>query len=203
YIPAIRFTGRFTLGLMVPAATLAAYGLEKTILPGLRERPFYDRFSKLTPTPYASLRRVFLIFAIPTVAILPLWLARGATLTPDFPTYLPMSEVEAAVWLGQQTAEDDIVLAYYPIANYLPAVAPNKLFLGQLDFTTDLDGKLELIKRFWDEETPPSWRQTFIAEWGIDYIYLGVYERSIMVGDVVPPGELIYEQNGIAIYRLP
>ncbi|MCP4424283.1 MAG: hypothetical protein GY803_07330, partial [Chloroflexi bacterium] len=47
YIPAIRFTGRFTLGLMVPAATLAAYGLEKTILPGLRERPFYDRFSKL------------------------------------------------------------------------------------------------------------------------------------------------------------
>lgn len=202
YIPFIQFTGRFTLGLMIPTATLAAYGLEKKILPGLRERPFFTHFSRYTPTPYASLRRVFLILSIPSVAILPFWLAKGATLTPDFPTYLPVNELEAAAWLGQQTTPDDIVLAYYPIGNAMPAVAANKMFLGQLDFTTDLDGKLDEIGRFWDENTPPSWREEFINEWSIDYIYQGVYERSIMVGNVTPPGNIIYDKDGILIYRI-
>ena len=202
YLPIVRFSGRFALGLIVPVATLAAYGLEKVILPRLREGDFYGRFSRYTSTPEASLRRIFIFLVIPSTLLLPLLLARNALDIPDFPLYLPCSEAEAADWLAEHADPDQLVLAYYPMGNYLPRVYPGKMFLGQLDFTTDLDNKLANVEQFWREETQDEWRRAFLQEWGINYIYQGQYENSIRQGDIVPPGKIIFQNDQVTIYQV-
>ena len=202
YAPTVQFSGRFSLGLMVPVAMLAAVGLEEAGLPWLMKRPFYTQFARLTPTPAATLRRVFLFLVVPSTVIVPFLLVKTAVTTPDFPTYVPNAEAEAAHWLGQQAQPDDLILAYYPMGNYLPRETDARLFVSQLDFTTDLPGKLALVKQFWQPQTSLAWRQALIEKWGIDYIYEGVYERSLYGQPVALPGEVEYDQGGVTIYRL-
>lgn len=203
YLPLIQFSGRFALGLMVPVATMAAWGVEKVVLPRLAQRPFYHRFSRLTPTPYASLRRVFLFLAVPSTIIMPFLLARTAVETEDFPTYLPTAEAEAARWLAGHSQAGDLVLAHYPMGNFLPRYLPGKVFVGQLDYTTDLEGKLALVDQFWQPDTPAAWRRQFLQTWGINYVYVGRYEQALMETAVTPPGERIYEAGGVSIYHIP
>ncbi len=202
YLPIVQFSGRFALGLMVPVATLAAWGLEEVLLPGLAKRPFYTRFSQWTPTPYATLRRFFFFLVIPSTIILSLLVTKTAVDAQDFPTYLPATEITAAHWLAQQSGPDDLVLAYYPMGNYLPRVLPGKVFLGQLDYTTDLEGKVALVEQFWQPETSLAWRQALIETWHIDYIYAGQYEALLGDTAVPVPGEIVYNRDGVMIYHV-
>ncbi len=202
YAPTVQFSGRFTLGLMVPVATLAAVGLEQATLPWLEKRPFFARFARLTPTPTATLRRMFLYLVVPSTIIIPFLLVKTAVTTPDFPTYIPSAEAAAARWLGQEAQPDDIILAYYPMGNYLPRETDARLFVSQLDFTTDLSGKLTQVEQFWQPGTSLAWRQALIDTWSIDYIYEGTYERALSQQPVDLPGDIVYDRGGVTIYRL-
>lgn len=200
--PWVQFRGRFALGLMLPISGMAAWSLEEIILPVLRKRPFYPRFARLSSTPYASLRRVLIFLTLPTTFILPFWLARGAMLTPGFPTYLPAADVAAAQWLGARGEPDELILVYYPLGNFMPRVTDSRIFASQLDFTTDLEEKLTLMERFLSAESTPHWQETFIERWGADYLFLGTYEKELMSAAFKPPGTLIYDQAGVRIYAL-
>lgn len=202
YLPIVQQRGRFGLGLMVPVATLAAWYLEDAVLPWLALRPFYPRFSRFTPTPYASLRRVWLAAVLPSTLLIPLLLSKTAVTTKDFPIYIANQEVQAAEWLGQHSQTDDLVLASYTMGNYLPRAIPGKLFLGQLDLTTDLTGKLALLDQFWATETTSAWREAFLQEWGIDFIYVGQYEQALGPQPVELPGSIIFQNDTVAIYRI-
>lgn len=202
YLPLVSYTGRFGLGVMVPITTLAAWQLEETVLPWLAKRPFYTTFSRLTPTPYASLRHVWFAALLPSTLFIPLLLSKSASTVTDFPLYLAQQEVEAAAWLGQNSSADDLTLAAYPMGNYLPRTIPGKLFLGQLDFTTDLEGKLALLEQFWAAETAPAWRESFLQEWGIDLIYLGQYEQDLRTEPVDLPAKIIFQNETVKIYRV-
>lgn len=202
YVPIVQYSGRFTLGLIVPVGTLAAYGLEEVLLPWLRERPFYQRLGRLTPTPYDTLRRVFLLLTIPAVLIVTLSLTQNVALIRDFPNYMPSGELKAARWLAENSSAEDVVLAYYPISNYLPSVADSRVFAGQFFLTLDFEEKTSQVEQFWDGATADSWRESFLEEWGITYIYQGRYEEQIMEGRVDLPGEMVYEADGVVIYRV-
>ena len=202
YLPLVDFTGRFALGLFVPVATLAAFGLESVVLPWLRDTGFFHNFARFSSTPYASLRRVIILLIVPSTILLPSWTAYGAKLTPGFPYYLPAGEVRAATWLGEHTDEEARFLAYYPIGNYLPRVAAGKVFVGQLDYTTNLWKKIEELETFWDEKTTAAWRSDFLSASGVTHIYVGQYEREIMTGETTPPGRLVYEADGVTIYQM-
>ncbi len=202
YLPIVPYTGRFSLGVMVPVATLAGWYLEEAVLPWLARRPFYTRFSRFTTTPYASLRRVWFAAVLPSTLLIPLLLTKTAVSAHDFPVYVPNPEVEAAEWLGAHSTANDLILAAYPMGNFLPRAVSGKLFLGQLDFTTDLDGKLALLDQFWAEETTLAWRKAFLQEWGIDIIYVGQYERALMKEPVELPAELVFTNEAVSIYRV-
>lgn len=202
YVPIIQFSGRFALGLMVPFATMAAWAVEETILPWLAQRPFYGRFSKWTATPYASLRRLFIVLVIPSTFIMSLLLVKTAVTTPDFPTYLPQSETAAADWLAAHTDENDLIMAYYPLGNYLPRHISGKVFLGQFDYTTDFEEKLTTVETFWDDDTSVEWRLNLIETWGIDYIYAGQYEHNLFQHRITPPGQIVYDAQGVKIYKV-
>jgi len=202
YLPFIKFSGRFGLGLFIPIATLAAVGLETIVLPWLSRTTFFAAFSRLTPTPYPSLRRVSILLLIPSVLMALLLLAKGPLVQKEFPYYWPESDVLAAKWLGEISNETDVTLAYYPMGNYLPQVYPGKVFIGQLFLTTDLNSKLELFEGFWNGSMSEEERQAFLIQWDITYIFSGSFEAPYR-NSTVPPGSMIYQEDGIEIYQLP
>lgn len=202
YLPIVQYSGRFALGLMIPVATMAAFSLEDLVLPWLATRPFYRVFSRLTPTPAATLRRAFLLLLVPSTLITPLLLVKTAVTTTDFPTYLADGEAAAANWLAANSTAGDLTLSYYPMGNYLPRAIPGKVFLGQLFLTTNKDEKLALTEQFWRAETSSAWRAAFLDEWGIDFVYVGQYEKALAGADIVVPGTAVYDQSGVTIYRV-
>ncbi len=192
YMPGISYSGRFGLGLMIPVATLAAFGMEKVILPATPKQSS----GKITPTPRATLRRVFFILLLPSVLMSILLFVQGPRLQPDFPYYFPQADVDAARWLGEHTDETAVVFAYYPLGNYLPQTISGKVFMGQLDFTTNLDDKLDLYAQFWQMNAQA--QTQFLEEWGITHIFLGTYEAEFKTS-IPAASAIIYEADGVAI----
>lgn len=201
YVP-VPFAGRFLLGLVLPVGVLAAYGLEEMVLPSLQKSRFFTTFSRLTPTPLATLRRCILILTIPSTMMVVVFLMQVSTLRQDFPVYLPQNEVSAAAWLAGQTGPEDVVLASYEVGNYLPRLVGSKVFLGHEYLTLDLAAKEALWVNFWQKETTVTDRQTFLETWGITYIVQGAEEQAVSQGEVVLPAVLVYEADGIRIYHL-
>jgi hypothetical protein len=201
FIP-LSFAGDLALGFMVPVATLAAYGLEELVLPWLKSTSFFLNFSRLSPTPYDSLRRVFIILAFPSTLMVSLLVTRSTALQFQFPAYLPRSEVAAAQWLADHVDEDKLILTYYPIGNYLPRISTSRVFLGQKFMTPQLDQKLQLVESFWDPTTSNAWREELLREWDVDYIYEGAYEKNIFNFELALPTEAIYQEESVAIYSL-
>ncbi len=203
YAPGVAYSGRFALGLLVPIAALAIAGLEGALLPALSRRPFFGSFSRLTPTPYATLRRVLLMtLSISTILALASYI-QGPYQIDEFPYYLPAPDIEAATWLGSHAGADSLILADYPMGNYFPRVYAGKLFMGQLDFTTNLPQKERLFIDFWSGAMSEEERQNFLAEWGITHLFVGNSEQLWLGENVQPIGELIYQNEGqVSIYQI-
>ncbi|MCA9924674.1 MAG: hypothetical protein KC421_20000, partial [Anaerolineales bacterium] len=199
YLPGIHFSGRFALGLMIPIATLATAGLESVIVANVNEAKAKQRFAKLTPTPIATLRRVIFILLLPSTLMNILLFIQGPRQQPDFPYYLPTSDVQAAKWLGEHADETAVTLSYYPIGNYLPRVYDGKVFMGQLDFTTNLDKKLALYEQFWQMNEQEQRR--FLEAWGITHIFSGTYEAGYETA-VSAESAIVYEANGVKIFTV-
>ncbi len=200
YLPFISFSGRLGLGFLIPVATLAAIGLESSVLPAISRSRFFPLFARLTPPPYASLRRVALILLAPSSLMAILLFAKGPLVVKEFPYYYPGADVEAGRWLGEQTDEGALTFASYPIGNYLPRVYDGKVFMGHLDYTSELDAKVALFERFWNGSMTANEQEAFLREWGITYIFAGTYEALYGTG-VEPPGRIIYNKDAVSIYR--
>ena len=199
YLP-LPFSGRFILGLFVPVSMLAAAGLEESFLPRIKSSGFYQSFSKMTPTPQETLRRMIILLTIPSTLLFLLWTVRSAILVKDFPNYYAIQEIKAAEFLAGRASKEDIILAHYPIGNYLPRIAPARAFLGHLNLTLDLDDKMALLEKFWDADTSNAWREAFVEKWEINYIYSGSAEKLLQSQPVQLPFPIIYNKNEIIIY---
>lgn len=198
----ISYSGRFLLALVVPLGTLAAYGLEQVIMPWLWRKGSPSFWSRLSPTPYETIRRLILILTLPSTLLAVLFLTQVAAVRPDYPLFLPEADAQAVDWLATNTTPDDLVFAYYPVGNYLPGRAPARVFLGQSFLTIDMEEKLALTETFWQPEATTLWREQFLAEWGITLIYAGAYEQALGAAGVVPPGRLVYNLDGVRIYAV-
>ncbi|MBK8987879.1 MAG: hypothetical protein IPM39_17725 [Chloroflexi bacterium] len=196
----VSYSGRFLLALVVPLGTLAAYGLEQVILPWLWQRGSPSFWSRLSSTPYDTIRRLILILTLPSTLLAALFLTQAAAVRPDYPLFLPEADAQAVGWLAAHTSTDDLVLAHYPVGNYLPGQAPARVFLGQSYLTLDMAEKLALVETFWQPETTAVWREQFLAEWGITLVYAGIYEQALAETAVIPPGRLVYDEAGVRIY---
>ena len=194
YWPGISNSARLMMGWIVPLGTLAAYGLEEVALPWYARRRAAARWRP------AAARRLLLWAAFPAVLMMPLVRLASAFTQAEYPFYLPAAEIAAVHWLAAHTTADDLILASYPISNYYPAVGSARVFAGQLGYTTDLPGKLAVVARFWDAQTPAAERMALLRQWGVTHIYAGRYEREFMTGDVTPPGRVVYQTPAVTIY---
>jgi hypothetical protein len=75
-----------------------------------------------------------------------------------------------------------------------------KVFLGGLSLTVNLDEKLTLVEKFWDSNTPNSWREDIILEWGVTYIYQGHYENAFNPRSITLPWEIVFKNDQVTIY---
>ena len=121
-------------------------------------------------------------------------------LNRDYPIYLPTTELEAAAWLANNSDDNDLILSDYPIGNYLPSIDNTRVFFGQFFLTLHFDEKEQQVLRFWDAQTPDSWREEFIREWNITHVYQGQFEKDLINGEINIPGQIIYQTENVTIY---
>ena len=189
YLP-LPFAGRFLLGLTIPWVTLAAFGLETAVLPHLPH----------PPATVATIRRILLILTTPSTMALLALLFYAPLVRPNFPLFLPEADLTAVAWLAPQLNETDLVLSHYPVGNTLPRYTNGRVFIGQPFLTLHLADKLDELTTFW--AASPTARQATIARWGITYIYVGTVEKARFDTTIPPPGELVYDRDGVKIYQL-
>ena len=189
YLP-VSYSGRFVLGLFIPVVLLAVNGLEEILLPSC------NRIDS------GTLRRMVIWLTLPSTIILILWTLQISLNSQNYPYFYSSKDVNAVAFLAEQTTEEDIVLVDYPMGNYLSRVSKASPFVGHLNLTIDLDNKLALLDTFWDPATSIEWRENFIQEWGVTYVYQGTFEsgRSEELANI--PGIVIYHEEGIIIYRI-
>lgn len=200
YVP-VPYSGRFMMGLIVPIGTLAGFGLETAVLPMLSRKKIYTILEKISPTPYDTIRRLILILTIPSTIMAISLLSQVPILSANYPMYLPQADAKAADWFAENSNPETLVMSNHEMGNYLSRVAGNPVFIGHAFLTIDIEGKLEQTTEFWEADTSLAWREAFIEEWGIHYIYYGTYEKMIADGETIPlPGEIVYEEDGILIY---
>jgi hypothetical protein len=200
YLP-FPYSGRFILGWTVPVYTLAAYGLEQGVLPWLWKKGGGTYFSRISKTPYPTARRLILILTLPSTILVILFFIQIPAVKPEYPIFLPQADMQAISWLAEKTTQEDLILANYPVGNYLPRETSAHVFIGQPFLTLDLPGKFSDLSKFWQEETEPTWRERFLSDWEVTHIYYGTYEQELTTADVIPPGQLIYDADGIKIYE--
>jgi len=201
YFSGVQFSGRFALGLSIPIASLAAIGLENELLPRLSLYINHRKLKRFVPVPYETVRRLILILLAPSIIMSVLLFIQGPFLQQAFPYYLSEADIVASEWLGNEVDETAVIFTYYPIGNYLPRVYDGKVFMGQLDYTTNLNEKTLLYEQFWTDMTSLQ-QNKFLDEWGITHVMAGSYDVPFMSTEATLSYPIIYQKNNVTIWDI-
>ncbi|MFN2145877.1 MAG: hypothetical protein ACK2T7_11045 [Anaerolineales bacterium] len=194
YLP-FSFSGRFISGLYLPISLLAAVGLEEFWLKWIHTR---------TGKQPAFYRNLTLLLTLPSTILFITYFTMVINSYHIFPYYNKQIELDAAAWLSEVTTDDDLLMAEFPLCNLLPRYGKGRVFNGHFDLTVDMEGKSELVEKFFLPQTSDQWRQDFINQWGITYIYQGRYENAHSEDtSLILPYEIIYQTESDRIYRVP
>jgi hypothetical protein len=190
-------------GWQLPIAILATQGLFGYVSPWVRD--WLKRWQR--PWPDAAIQQgvmvAFIVMVIPTNLYLFLW--RFVDLgRHDYPFYLHKEEVVAMDWLEAHGTSDDVVLSSLTIGQYLPAQTGKYAFLAHWAQTVDFYGKSEMVNQFFAAETSQPRRQEILAQYSVDYIFYGPFERSLGGYNpaTAPFLEQVYASPQVEIYQV-
>ena len=114
---------------------------------------------------------------VPALAMLGM-LTRQA-LNPALPAFRPAEEVAAFQAVAQQAQSGDGVLAAYATGNALPAWAPVRVIAGLGPESPDLPRQKANLQRFFAPDADDAWRQAFLAENHLLWVFYGPAERAL------------------------
>jgi hypothetical protein len=179
---------RLVEGVQVPLNLLAAWGVS-----GLKWRGFRLRV----------LVGVLLVGLSLTNVMLVLGNCLALRERPD-PIYRDAGEVAALDWLGERAEFDDVVLAAYESGNYLPARAQARPFVGHGPESIRADEKKALAAQFFAATTDDVWRRDLVAEYGVDWVFWGPWERALGTFDphAAPYLQPVYEAGSYTIFQV-
>ena len=100
-------------------------------------------------------------------------------LSPQEPFFRPKIEISAFRYLSGVVDDNAVVLAAYRTGNPLPAWVPVRVIIGHGPESVGLKELSEQIAKFYNLNTPETFRQEFIAEHGVDYVFWGPNEREL------------------------
>jgi hypothetical protein len=198
---------RMVEGLHVPLCILATIGLLELLLPTLLRSERLTRFARWRGYRREGLRRLLVFSTIAATFPSSLYLLAGATsvaLQHEPALFHDLHEVEAIDWLKDHTQPTDTVLASYDVGRLIPAWAGNRVFMGHIIETVQVERKKELAASFFQADSGDGFRQALLAEYGIRYVFHGPRERQL--GDFDPSRckYLVpaYQNAEVTIYRV-
>lgn len=189
---------RYLLGVQTPLAVMAAYGWSRAILP-------YFRSSR---RPLISI----LYLGLASVALAGMIAANGFALAnPEKNTgiFYLQDELQAFEWLRQQDRPDDLVLTTFDLdgkgsGGRVVTATGQRVFIGHWIETANFEEKMELVRQFYDESTPDSWRRDFLND--INAVYIWYDESARRLGGWNPTQvaylEAVFTSDTVTIYKV-
>jgi hypothetical protein len=206
YLP-FSFQRKMVEGLHVPLCILATIGLLEYLLPVVLNFSWLKRFAVWRGYTRTGLRQLLLYSVIMATFPSSLYLvaeASASTVLGNPLLYYGAKEVEAVDWLKENTERTDTVLASYKIGRFIPAYAGNKVFMGHIIETVQVDQKRQLAETFFQANTTDEFRQTLLSEYNIRYVFHGPREEQM--GDFQPSRCAyllpVYRNSQVSIYRV-
>jgi putative flippase GtrA len=177
---------RLALGLFFPLAALAAYGLQGLV----RGRA-----------------RLSVLVALAVTLSIPSNLVVVATglwgVSRQEPTLvLSVAEVQAYEWVGRNLPAGALVLAAPETGNRLPAYADVRVLYGHPFETPNAEAQRALIVRLYAWQATPEEAFGLLDELGLDYVFLGAWERQIGEPGWLGGLETVYDSGGVCIYQV-
>ena len=172
---------RFSLGLHIPLAILAAIGLVRV----------------------AKGRKLVMgltIAATSLSTVLILVLALGGGLTHDARLFVSADEALAMDWLKGNSARDAVVLASPEMGLFIPAWAGRRVVYGHPFETVDAERTKARVQDFFAAGTDGAQRQTMLHEWRVALVFVGPRERKLGLSSGAP-GRPVYQNATVAIYQ--
>jgi hypothetical protein len=180
---------RFSEGLHIPIAMLAAHGLgviaaSKT---GVLKTKIW----------------------LPVLLILSLsnWLMFASAMwrvtVPEAPWFYTQDDVAVMRWLDSHSQPSDVVLCLNWSGNYLPAQANVHVYVGHLYETIDYQNKVEQSEAFFGNKLAEVDMQTLLRENHITWIFVGQQEAATpFQPETKPYLTLAFAQGRSAVYRV-
>ncbi|GJM42894.1 MAG: hypothetical protein DHS20C20_31760 [Ardenticatenaceae bacterium] len=199
---------RFIQGVHVPLAILAAAGFVQVVLPRWQRSNLWQKIVARPRYETAKLRRfvlmLFLLFM--SFSNIYLWVdvTRIAALTQPDPLFRPAAEVEAVNWLRENASVTTVVLSSHQTGNYVAAQAGQRVVLGHWAETVDFAGKETAVKQFFSNQSSNAWREDFLKQFLVDYIWYGPREKALGNFDPATAVYLtpIYQNQTITIFSI-
>lgn len=191
----------------IPLSILAAVTLVRGVLPRIRRSRPVRRLARFPRYTSSGLQRwalsALLLGLTPTFGLLLIDQTLRAA-ARQAPMFRDAGEVAALDWLKAQTTYADVVLAAYPTGNYLPARVSARAFAGHGPETINLAEKLPLVEKFYSATIDDAWREVFLREQSIDWVFLGPFEREWGLTQLSDGRlwELVYNAGRYRIYRV-
>jgi hypothetical protein len=171
---------RFSLGLHVPLAILAAMGLFRM---AKRQRMWSWALAATLPT-----------------TLLVIVLALGGGLKQDPRLFVTVDEAEAMDWLRSHAPRDAVVLASPEMGIFIPAWSGRRVVYGHPFETVDAERTKARVEAFFASGAAGAEREAMLREWHAAFVFVGPRERAIGLTDS-PPGREVFRNATVTIYQ--
>jgi hypothetical protein len=198
---------RLIEGWQIPLAICAAVGLVNGVLPAWSRSRLVKRLTQHKRYTVHGLRNWFiagvLLFSVTTYVLMLVEQTTRMIAQVDL-GFRDGTELAALRWLDQRTTYEDVILSSYNTGNFLPTMVSAKVFLGHGPETAYSPEKQKLVAKFYDAATSDEWRQDFLGQWPITYVFFGPLEKKVGQFDPAQADylKLEYDQAGYRIYRV-
>ncbi len=206
YVP-VSFQRRLFEGWQIPLCIFASLGLVYRVLPAWRRSRLVRWLTRRRRYSARGLRHWALagLIVFSALTYILLWSNHIVfMLLQQPPGFRAGGEIAALDWLNQYATEADVVLSSEYTGNFLPARVEARVFLGHGPETAYSADKRLLVAKFYDAATSDEWRQDFLRQWPITYVFCGPQEKKIGQFDPAAADylKLEYDQMGYQIYRV-
>jgi hypothetical protein len=185
YLP-VAIQRRFILGITIPLAALAIYGLGHLI--------------KLTSFLLKRENLTFLTFAL-LASVSSIYLVLGTSQhIQTLPTekYYPRDFENALAWLNENATPNDFVLGSIPSSQLTAQRTRLKVYVGHKMETIQFENKKSYMISFYKGTSPKNW----LTQTRVQWVIYGPYEREISSSFSPSPDlKLIYKNKTVTIYK--
>lgn len=186
YLP-VAIQRRFTLGITIPLAALAIYGLSHLLkhVSTLLKR---ENLIFVTYTLLASISSFYLILGI-------------SLFMQSYPPskFYPPDLERAFIWLNENATPNDFVLASVPSSQLTAQRTTLKVYTGHEMETLDYQKKKSEMEAYYMGNQPPAWLKQNQIQW----VIYGPYEKEVASSFTADAQlEEVYKNDSVTIYKV-